>query len=164
MKFYSNTTAATPSYCGVTLTSPTNHFFLTNIGSTFKIDGRTHTDADTAAPDYRVAKTELLSLDLLNIETKVPLIIPFGTLGALGLQFSTEATTGIFRSAPNAFAIVTNGNIILNITDTEITASRTNLAINGSAAAPSISFTNSTGLGLYRSGADILGHNNDKIL
>ena len=157
MKFYSNTTASTPSYCGTTFTSATNHFFLTNIGSSLKIYGRTHSDLDTAAPDYRVANTEVFSISLSAMETKVPLIIPFGTLGALGFQFSSEATTGIYRPAPNSIGIVANGNNILNITDTEVTSSRSILEINGSASTPSFSFTNNTNMGLYRSGADILG-------
>ncbi|MGL5935625.1 MAG: beta strand repeat-containing protein, partial [Cetobacterium sp.] len=156
-KLHSASTAGTPAYTGAVFSSPTDYFFVSNVGSTFKIFGRTHSDAVNVAPDYRVANTEILALTTTIAETKLPLIIPFGSLGSLALRFNSEATTGIYRSGSNAIGIVGNGVNLLNISDSNITASRAFYNIDGTVSLPSITFTNNTDMGLYRAASNTLG-------
>lgn len=157
LKLYSNTTATVPAYAGLVLTSPAQHYFTTNTGSAMQIFGRVNNnDVETLAPDYRATNALLLSVSLTYTETKLPLIIPLGTLNNLSLQFSNENTTGLFRSGVNALGIVTAATIIINVSATNVTFTRNTYNIDGTVVLPAISFTNSTSTGLYSSATNVL--------
>ena len=157
MKFYSNTTASVPSFSGTVFTSPTNHYFATNIGDSFQIFGRLNTgDEETLAPDYRVPNAELLSVSLTYVESKLPIIIPLGTLTNLAIQFNNESTTGLYRSGTNAIGIVCLSTLIMTISAVNVTLTTPLYNINGTVSLPSISFTNSPTSGFYSSATNII--------
>lgn len=155
-KFYSNTGAATPSYAGSVFSSPTNHYFTANTGSALTISGRINAEAENIAPDYRKPNTTILSINLNNVESKLPVILPLGTLSNLSLQFSNENTTGLYRSGLNALGIVCSSTNILNISALNVTISKPLYVLDGLVTMPSISFTNSPGLGIYSSSLNTL--------
>lgn len=100
---------------------------------------------------YRVA-----GLDVTG--SSVPIAVPFSTAAAPGFTFAGDENTGIYRSAADTLDITTSGSSSFTVDGTNgvISSKFTHRFIDGSAATPSLSFTNDTNTGLYRSGADVL--------
>ncbi len=85
-----------------------------------------------------------------------PLILPNGTAAAPGFGFTGGANYGVFYSASLGLAFTAGGSNRLNI-GTDITATVVHKAVNGTAAAPAYSFTNSTNMGLLRVSNTVMG-------
>jgi hypothetical protein len=84
-----------------------------------------------------------------------PLVLPTGTAAATTLNFGTAGSGLYFASS--AVNVAISGASKLAVGATLITASTMVRIIDGTAAAPSYSFTNNTNMGLWRVGADQLG-------
>lgn len=79
-----------------------------------------------------------------------------GAIGAPGISWSAETTSGFYRAAAGDFRFAIAG-VDVWFVGAGGTSSTVFLAGNGAVGAPSFSFTSDTDLGWYRVGANILG-------
>lgn len=95
-----------------------------------------------------------------------------GTVGAPGINFSSDTNSGIYRIGADNIGVAVNGAKVLDIATTGLAVTGTlthtgvALAPDGSVSAPGYAFTNDTDCGIYRIGANNLGFtiNGAKIL
>lgn len=80
-----------------------------------------------------------------------------GNAGAPVYAFSAEPALGAYRAAAGSYGIAAGGALRFHVTSSIAEALVPVRLANGSAAAPSVTFTNSPTTGLFRAGADILG-------
>jgi hypothetical protein len=164
LKFYSDTTDATPAYAGVTFSSPVTNYFISNVGTTFKISYRTITSGETSttAPDYRIANTDLIVLDGTTFTTATPIVLPISpisTITNLALQFNGDNTTGIYRSGAGSVGIVSSGTNILNIAAANTSVANQLLLNTGTISTPSLGFTSLSNVGIYCNTSLLSGNN-----
>jgi hypothetical protein len=81
------------------------------------------------------------------------LLLVGGTLAAPAMAFSAETTTGIYRPASNVLGFVVSGVEQLRITTAGVSFPNPLRLPDGTLAAPGLSWTNETTMGLYRPGA-----------
>lgn len=82
---------------------------------------------------------------------------PDGAVAAPAYSFENDTDTGIYRGGANDFRVAAGGTTIVLITASGLTMN--GLPIfngDGSAAAPSYSFSSDTNTGIYRPGADLI--------
>ena len=84
------------------------------------------------------------------------LSIPAGSSSNPALRFGQDTNTGIYNSAADTLDFTTGGSNRLSISTTNVTSTIPFLGSDGSASAPSLSFSADTNTGFYRSGADTL--------
>lgn len=86
-----------------------------------------------------------------------------GTVGAPGLTFGSETTSGLYRSAAGEVSVAISGAKVaeFNSTGLEVTGTFTPSGVVvlpvGAVGTPSLTFAGDTNLGIYRVGADQLG-------
>lgn len=91
------------------------------------------------------------------------LLLGNGAVNAPAFAFTADTNSGIYRIGADNIGVSVNGSKVLDVAATGLSVTgalaATTLinAANGEAAAPSITFTADTDLGLYRVGADALG-------
>lgn len=101
---------------------------------------------------FSVQGTQRLALTSANLTTSnVELYVNNGNVRAVGFGFVGDETTGFIRAASSNIAIVTGGNLKLAIDNSTILPQIPIRAQDGTASAPSYSFTSGTGTGIYRS-------------
>ena len=110
-----------------------------------------------AATDVQAALVELDTEKVAKAGDTMtgPLVLPTGTAAATTLNFGTAGSGLYFASS--AVNVSVSGASKLAVGPTLITASAMVRSIDGTAAAPTYAFTNSTGAGMWRAGADIIG-------
>ncbi len=80
-----------------------------------------------------------------------------GSAASPGISFLTSTNMGLYRIGSDDLGIATSGTLKLTINATALTSTLPYYAPNGSASAPSFTFTNDTNTGLYYTGtADTL--------
>jgi hypothetical protein len=85
------------------------------------------------------------------------LFFPQGTALLPALSFVGDPNTGIFSPFPDVIGIATNGAQRVTIGNTSISSGVPYRGSNGTAAAPSVTFSGDTNTGMYRVAADDLG-------
>jgi len=82
----------------------------------------------------------------------VPALGPAGSVSAPTYSFSGDPNTGMYNSAADTLVLTTAGTTRMTVDTTSITSTLPYYAPNGSASAPSFTFTNDTNTGLYYTG------------
>ena len=77
-----------------------------------------------------------------------------GSVGNPSLAFNVDQNTGLYNIGPNNIGVAANGAKVLDIATTGLTVVGAVNVADGTAAAPSISFSADTDTGLYRSAAN----------
>lgn len=80
-----------------------------------------------------------------------------GTASLPALSFTSDPNTGIYSAGANILGFAADGAFRMSIGTVSITGGLPFRGINGTAGAPTFSFTNDTDIGMYRFGADDLG-------
>lgn len=80
-----------------------------------------------------------------------------GAVGAPGVYFSTNSTSGLYEIATNNIGVSISGSKILDIASTGLSVVGLVNLSNGASTAPSLTFTSDSGLGAYRVGLHQLG-------
>lgn len=93
------------------------------------------------------------------VEFTYPLGLPNGTAGAPSYYMSSYPTTGMWGNGANALGFSTSGTNRMTIYTNAVESSLPIYAPNGIVSAPSYSFSNSTGTGLYLVAAGYMGIN-----
>lgn len=106
--------------------------------------------ANTTLSDLATAMTDSLSRTGEG-GMLAPLELDAGTIGAPGLSWTTETTSGLYRAGAGDFRYAIAAADVFGLT-----ANGARLA-NGSAGTPSLSFLSDTDLGFYRHSANTLG-------
>jgi hypothetical protein len=83
--------------------------------------------------------------------------VSLGTAAAPVVTWTTDADTGLYSPGADQLGLVTNGVNRINVSTTAIDASLPVQAANGTAAAPSLTFTSDVNTGLYRVSAEVIG-------
>lgn len=139
----------------------------------------TGTDGSAAAPTYSFASDAgngmyLSTTDTLGFTTNgvlrlsisttavtqtLPSLGPNGTAGAPAYSFSGDPNTGIYQTGTaDTLGISTNGVVRVTINTASVTQTLPNLGPNGTAAAPTYSFSGDPNTGIYQTGtADTIG-------
>lgn len=86
-----------------------------------------------------------------------PLLAPSGSQGAPTYSFSADANTGLYSSGDGRLAFSVDAGQRAELLSSQFNVSVPITSASSSAAAPSYSWTTSSGLGLYRFGADTMG-------
>lgn len=79
-----------------------------------------------------------------------------GTAAAPSVTFANDTDTGLYRVSANSLGVSIGGTLRLTGSTTSFTSTLPWLAPNGTAAAPSLSFSGDTDTGIYRSAANEL--------
>lgn len=106
---------------------------------------------------FTTAGTLRLTLSTATLTSTVPIVTPVGSAGAPAYTFTGDTTTGMYRVAANDLGFATNGTQRLHMSISGVVATVPFIAPDGTASAPSFSFTNNVGSGMYRVGADTIG-------
>lgn len=80
-----------------------------------------------------------------------------GTAALPAYSFTSDPNSGLYRVGADNIGISTNGTLRFNVSTASVTSTLPFLAPNGTAGAPSIAFSTTTDLGLYRLAADAVG-------
>lgn len=86
-----------------------------------------------------------------------PLKLVAGTVAAPGLCFDVATTTGLSRPSATEMSFSIAATEIFRLATTAVSSLQPLRLPDGAVGSPSCSFTNDTGMGLYRIGANILG-------
>ena len=89
-----------------------------------------------------------------NIGAAVSSLFGDGTVGAPGIAFASDADTGIYRIGTNSLGIATGGVLRHTIDTANETTTLNQIGPDGSASAPSYSFSADPDNGLYRIGTN----------
>jgi hypothetical protein len=84
------------------------------------------------------------------------LAVTDGTAAAPGYAFTSDTGLGLFRAGANQLALATGGQTRFQVSSATTTVSNQLAVTDGTAAAPGYAFTNDTGLGVFRPGANQL--------
>lgn len=106
------------------------------------------------ANDFKVSGTINSNLTVgSDIKSTVPFWAPAGTLAAPAYSFTADSNTGLYNEADGKISVSCNGTKVMSMSPTLIElfagVSLTGLFANGTATAPSISFTSDTDTGFY---------------
>lgn len=82
---------------------------------------------------------------------------PAGTAAAPTYTFTGDTDTGPYLSGANSYSVATNGVLRTTVDTAAVTSTLPWLGPNGTAAAPSLSFSGTPDLGVYRASATGLG-------
>lgn len=96
------------------------------------------------------------TLTIAATGSSFPILAPDGSAGAPSYSWASDSDTGIFRGGSGIMDFVSNGGTVFAMNPTNITFDVPILNIDGSAGAPSYSFTNDTDTGITRGGSGIL--------
>lgn len=152
---FAGTSRATISTAGL-LTTTT---FLGDVGT-----GTNPTysfSADTGTGIYRSAvntlsiatnTTQRFSVSTTNISCTLPILEASGTVGAPAYAFTANSASGIYAGTTSQVNVSANGVEVVRAVNTAGAGQLQ--GINGTAAAPTFSFINSTTSGLYSAGTD----------
>jgi len=151
----------------------TDKLTISSVGQVQHADGSAATPSlsflnDTDTGIYRAGSNQLsiatggslqwnFSGGLLQVSSGTGIQNADGTYSAPSYAFGSDTDTGLYRIAEDRLGISTNALTRLDIDTTRIAASLPLYEDDGSAGAPTYSFTNDTDLGIYRIGTDILG-------
>lgn len=97
-----------------------------------------------------------LNISSTSVESKSLIYAADGLAAGPGYSFTNDTDTGIFRGGSGILDFSSNGSTVIAINPTNLTSSVAILNIDGSAGAPSYSFTNDTDTGIVRGGSGIL--------
>lgn len=97
-----------------------------------------------------------VTLDTVNFVSTLPILGPAGTAALPTFSFSADPNTGIYNSAADTLAFSTGGVVRQTLSTTTLTSTLPERGPDGTAAAPSYSFTSETNTGMYRSAAGTL--------
>lgn len=103
------------------------------------------------------AGVQRLLVTSAGITSTVNVDMPIGSVGSPSLFFTGDSNTGIYSPGADQWAVATNGQQRLLLTNTGATVTVPNYAPVGSAAAPTYSFVGETDVGMYSPAADQLG-------
>lgn len=123
--------------------------------------GRIVYDHNVDTMDFRVNTSSRLTISSAGVITVASggiVSVPLGAVGAPSYTFTGDTNTGIYSSAADTLNFTTGGTSRLSI-DSAGLISVTNLLRlpNGSAAAPSLSFSGATTSGLFTTGSGVVG-------
>ncbi len=118
----------------------------------------TSTWANTTLDDIATALTNSLARDGSGGMT-APFKLVNGTIGAPGLSWITEPTSGLYRAGAGDFrySIASNDRFSLTAATATFGVTTTTLHPDGVLATPGIAFLSDPDSGLYRSGANAIG-------
>lgn len=128
---------------------------------------RTRTDADGAGVNILTATRTAASTAITNVTlgnaTNNPTFTLAGTGNAtfggqvsatrVNVTGSSAPAAGIYASGANTIGVATSSTLRLSISTTQVLSTLPFVAPNGTAAAPSITFTGATGSGFYGDGS-----------
>lgn len=134
------TTAATIQVAAGAVTTPS----VTFTGDTNT--GIYSSTADTI--NFTTGGISKLTLNTLNLTSTLPIVIPNGSTAAPSLTFTTEQT-GLSLPSAGILAFSVAGSSQVNISSSRVATGIPIYVANGSAAAPSYSFSNDTDTGIY---------------
>jgi len=98
-----------------------------------------------------------LTLSTTGLTSTLPVYVSSGTAALPAFTFSADANTGLYLSGTDTLSISTGGTLRVSYSTTTIESSLPYRGSTGSAAAPSISFTGDTDVGLYLRTTNQLG-------
>jgi hypothetical protein len=93
-----------------------------------------------------------------------PITIPIGSLSNCAIQFSGDPNTGIISAGADQLSLVCGGGARMILSGITCQLSPPIRASNGTAAAPSLSFSGDTDTGMYSNGANSIGFTTNGIL
>jgi hypothetical protein len=120
----------------------------------------------TQSDDFRVKVSSdgLLFRDGLSVAAATGVVsLPQGVLvadgvaAAPGLGFAADTDTGLTRPGNNQIGLVTGGTQRVLVTNSAVSSTLPVQAPNGTASAPSVSFSGDTNTGMLSAGADQIG-------
>jgi elongation factor P hydroxylase len=106
---------------------------------------------------FSTGGTLRLSLTTSSLTNTLPYYAADGTNSAPSYTFTTDTNTGMYRHSSDVIGFAANGNSRFFVSNTYVEANVPFIAQNGSALAPSYSFTSDLNTGMYNIGADQLG-------
>lgn len=127
---------------------------------TFKLSGATKFTMGIDDGD-----SDIFKIGTTGLATNVALSIPAagsavyfadGSAGSPSISFASDPDTGVFRNGANDIRIATNGAQRLAIDASAIATYNPVQLVDGSAAAPALTFNSDLDTGLYRSGANTI--------
>lgn len=92
-----------------------------------------------------------------NITTGGQILAPDGLVGAPSYSFTGDPDTGLYRVTTNAFRATSGGTVVMTFEPTAATMNVPLLSQDGTAGAPSLSFSADTTMGVYRFGVNRIG-------
>lgn len=107
--------------------------------------------------DIAASGVNTVTFSSTSIDSLVKMQFPDGTALLPSLTFTNDLNTGLFLSAADEIGLSTGGTVRLTIASSQVSPSVVIRGIDGTAAAPSYSFSSEAGLGWYRSGSSRMG-------
>lgn len=155
------TTRLTVAHDAVTATVPFLGVAGTALLPSFSFSGDPNTGIFSNAADTLLFSTggdARVLLSTTDLTSTLPILGPVGSDTAPTYSFSSDPDTGIYHGGPADSIYFTTGGVFrFSITTTEVASTLVFLGPNGSAAAPTYSFSNDTNTGIYSVAADALG-------
>ncbi len=108
--------------------------------------------ADTIA--WSTNGTTRLTLSTSTLTSTLPYYAPDGSNSAPSYTFTSDPDTGMYRASTNVLGFAASGNSRFLVSNTYVEANVPFINQNGSAGAPSYSFTADLNTGMYGDGAD----------
>lgn len=106
---------------------------------------------------FTTAGTLRVDVDSTAITSTVPIHAPDGSASSPSLSFSGDTNTGMYRIGADNIGVATAGTLRVDVSSTAITSTIPLHAPDGSASAPSLSFSGDTNTGIFSDTADELG-------
>jgi hypothetical protein len=106
-------------------------------------------NASTTSVDASISGTAQLGLSATRLRVVPPIYLSDGSVSAPSLAFNSQTNDGIYTSGTNIVNFVTNGVTRLDIRTTQLTATVPIRGANGTAAAPTYSFSGDVDNGMY---------------
>src|SRR6478736_3124835 len=141
-----------------TLTSTNAQAALEELdGDVQALDGRLDAAEAGLVNAYTKAQSDTLFVDAAGDSMTGPLLVPLGTGAAPSLAFAGDPDTGIFSQGPNGFNIAAGGASRVVVTTGSFSTTVPFRGQEGTAAAPTYSFSADTDNGIYRITTDTVG-------
>ncbi len=132
------------------VTGGANRLTITNAGFNFNA----HNVSNIAT--LSLTTLSATAVNTTNVSATGVVYLANGSAALPSLSFTSDTNTGVFRSAEDVLALVAGGTARLLISNSAITPTVHIRSIDGTLAAPGISFTNETGTGMLRSAVNTL--------
>jgi len=129
------------------------YFTFNNTSGAYSLTLKTAAGLGVTLPQGEHIIVKCDGTNVLDADTVTPpgaFSIPDGNVGTPGLAFTNDADTGIYRPGAGIFAITTDGNERFRVSSISMQISVPAYFTDGTAAAPSITFTADVNTGFWR--------------
>lgn len=101
--------------------------------------------------------TTRVTLTATTLTSTLPITLPVGATTATSVNFTSDPNTGLYSPGADSCALVTGGTARFTLSTTAMTTTLPLRGQDGTASAPSLSFSGDTNCGVFRATTDVLG-------